>query len=278
MKKITYILSAVLLTLSLGVSSCMDDFDTPVTGNAYGNNTINEQRTTTIANLKEKYSTIIAENKYQQIEEDTRIVGIVIGDDESGNIYKQLIVGDETGAIIVGINTTGIYACCPVGQKVVIDCKGLNIGGYGMQAQLGTTYKGAIGRMDQAVWMNHVRLLNKPQFWYEELIPTVMTGAELKTYDKNLAPLLVTFKNVTIKEADGTATFAPDDLKDGGNGVNRTLTLDDNSTLTFRTSAYANFASEIMPSGKVNVTGILSRYNSSWQIVARTYNDIQRNN
>ena len=53
MKKITSILSAVLL-LTLGVSSCMDDFDTPVTGNAYGNNTINEQRTITIANLKEK--------------------------------------------------------------------------------------------------------------------------------------------------------------------------------------------------------------------------------
>ena len=46
MKKITSILSAVLL-LTLGVSSCMDDFDTPVTGNAYGNNTINEQRTIT---------------------------------------------------------------------------------------------------------------------------------------------------------------------------------------------------------------------------------------
>ena len=38
MKKITFILSAALL-LTLGVSSCMDDFDTPVTGNAYGNNT-----------------------------------------------------------------------------------------------------------------------------------------------------------------------------------------------------------------------------------------------
>lgn len=90
--------------------------------------------------------------------------------------------------------------------------------------------------------------------------------------------MLVRFKDVTIKEADGTSTFAPDDLKDGGNGVNRTLVLDDNSTLTFRTSAYANFSTEVMPTGKINVIGILSRYNSTWQIVARTYSDIQRNN
>ena len=43
-------------------------------------------------------------------------------DDESGNIYKQLVVGDETGAIIVGVNNSGLYAFCPVGQKVVIRC------------------------------------------------------------------------------------------------------------------------------------------------------------
>lgn len=278
MKKITYILSAVLLILSLGVSSCMDDFETPVTGNAYGNNTIIEQRTTSIANLKQKYATVIADNQYQPITEETRIVGVVIGDDESGNLYKQLIVGDETGSIIVGINSTGLYAYCPVGQKVVIDCRGLNIGGYGKQAQLGTTYKGSIGRMDLAVWVNHVRLLNEPKLWYDELIPLEFTGAELQAYNKDLAPLLVTFKNVTIREADGTSIFAPDADKDGGNGVNRTLVLDDNSTLTFRTSAYCNFANEVMPTGSVNVTGILSRYNNSWQIVSRTYNDIQRNN
>lgn len=277
MKKITSILSAALL-LALSFSSCMDDYDTPVTGNAYGNNSINEQRTITIANLKEKYSSVISANQLQTITEETRISGIVVGDDESGNLYKQLIVADETGSIVVSINTTGIYANCPVGQKVVINCENLNIGGYGMQAQLGTTYQGAIGRMDLAVWLDHVRLLNKPQLGYDELTPMELTGATLKTYDKNLAPTLVVFKNVTIREADGNSTFAPDNMKDGGNGVNRTLLLDDNSTLTFRTSAYANFSSEVMPTGKVNVVGILSRYNSSWQIVARTYNDIQRNN
>lgn len=277
MKKITFILSAALL-LTLGVSSCMDDFDTPVTGNAYGNNTIKEQRTISIANLKEKYSSVILANQFQTVTEETRISGIVVGDDESGNIYKQLIVADETGAIVVGINSTGIYANCPVGQKVVIDCENLNVGGYGMQAQIGTTYKGAIGRMDLAVWLDHVRVINKPQLWYDELIPMELTGAQLKAYDKDLAPVLVMFKDVTIKEADGTATFAPEDLKDGGNGVNRTLVLDDNSTLTFRTSTYANFSTEVMPTGKINVIGILSRYNSTWQIVARTYSDIQRNN
>ena len=66
MKKITFILSAALL-LTLGVSSCMDDFDTPVTGNAYGNNTIKEQRTISIANLKEKYSSEFRQISFRQL-------------------------------------------------------------------------------------------------------------------------------------------------------------------------------------------------------------------
>lgn len=278
MKKILSILCAGLMLLSLGVTSCMDDYDTPSLDNAYGNNEIKDGATTTIANLKKKYASVVSSNGLQQITEETRIEGVIVGDDESGNIYKQLIIRDESGAIVIGINSTGIYAACPAGQKVVIDCTNLYVGGYGQQAQIGTSYKGAIGRMDLSIWLKHVKIVGKPQLSYDELKPMEFTGAILKSYDKNEAPLLVTFKNVTISEADGTAIYAPDAEKDGGNGVNRTLRLDDNSPLTFRTSAYANFANDVMPEGKLTVTGILSRYNNSWQIVARTGNDIQKNN
>lgn len=267
-----------MVLVTMGISSCMDDFDTPVTGNAYGNNSISEERTISIANLKNKYASTISGNQVAEVDVTTRIVGVVVGDDESGNIYKQLVLSDESGSIIVSINNTGLYTGCPVGQKVVIDLKGLYVGGYGKQAQIGTLYNGKIGRMDYSIWQEHVRILNRPQTNYVELNPIVMTGAQLSAYNKDEAPLLVTFKNITIKEADGTSTYAPEAMKDGGNGVNRTLVLDDNSTLTLRTSAYANFANKVMPSGKVTVTGILSRYNSSWQIVARTSSDIQRNN
>ena len=45
-----------MVLVTMGISSCMDDFDTPVTGNAYGNNSISEERTISIANLKNKYA------------------------------------------------------------------------------------------------------------------------------------------------------------------------------------------------------------------------------
>ena len=34
-------------------------------------------------------------------------------ENEKGNIYKQLMIADESGIIVIGINNTGLYATCP---------------------------------------------------------------------------------------------------------------------------------------------------------------------
>ena len=151
--------------------------------------------------MKEKYNDFIdtSTDTYTTIEDETRIEGVIIGDDESGNIYKQLVVGDETGAIIVGVNNSGLYAFCPVGQKVVIDCKGLQIGSYRKLAQIGSIYEGKVGRMPEYVWKQHVRLINEPKLFYDELRPLeISTAAELTAVDMKQAPLLVTLKNVSF--------------------------------------------------------------------------------
>ena len=134
---------------------CMDHHDEP-TEYVYGNPSIGEPNIT-ISELKDRYQNIIGNNKSEQITEDLIIQGVVTGDDESGNIYKQIYIADETGGIVVGINMTGIYAYCPVGQKIVLNCKDLYIGGYGKMAQIGTLYEGKVGRMSEAQWKSNVR-------------------------------------------------------------------------------------------------------------------------
>lgn len=278
MKNLLSILSVGLLMCGAVLTSC-ENYDDPVTGNAYGNNSIPEGRTITIAALKEKYNDFIdtSIDTYTTIEEETRIKGVIICDDESGNMYKKLVVADETGAIVIGINQTGLYAFCPVGQKVVIDCKGLQIGSYRKQAQIGTTYNNAVGRMPEYVWKQHVRLLNKPQLFYPELTPVELSvPADLEAIDKKEAPVLVTFKNMKFSEADGKETYAPGD--DGS--VKRYMNWADGSKCEafLYTSAYANFAMEVMPQGSVDVTGVLIRYNNDWELIVRTLNDVKRNN
>ena len=53
MKKLLSILCTGLLLCGAGLTSC-ENYDDPVTGNAYGNNSIPEGRTISIAALKEK--------------------------------------------------------------------------------------------------------------------------------------------------------------------------------------------------------------------------------
>ena len=41
------------------------------------------------------------------------------------------------------------------------------------------------------------------------------------------------------------------------------------------TSNYADFAANPLPTGKINVTGIMKRYNRTWEIIIRTLDDVE---
>ncbi|MCD8318402.1 MAG: DUF5689 domain-containing protein [Paraprevotella sp.] len=269
MKNIKLLLAAFATVV---FSGCMDHYDDP-TNYVYGNPSVGEPNTT-IKALKTNYKDIIASNGSQEIEEDLIISGVIVGDDESGNIYKDLYVRDSTGTLVVGINATGLYAYLPVGQKVAIDCKGLYIGGYGAMAQLGALYQGKIGRMSEYLWKDHVKPIGQPSLSYPELTPIEADEAWVKAADKTDAPFFVKLVDATFVEADGQTQYAPEDEADGGNGVNRNIKLG-STTIPFRTSTYSNFATDYMKMGSVNITGLLTQYGGSWQFTVRTERDIQ---
>jgi hypothetical protein len=86
---------------------------------------------------------------------------------------------------------------------------------------------------------------------------------------------LITLKGVEITAANGKNVFAPSDgsVTLTSNCANRDIKNMKN--VVVRTSTYADFANTIMPTGKVDITGIASRYNDTWQILMRTEDDIQ---
>ena len=174
------------------------------------------------------------------------------------------------------------HAFCPVGQKVVIDCKGLQIGSYRKLAQIGSIYEGKVGRMPEYVWKQHVRLINEPKLFYDELRPLeISTAAELTAVDMKQAPLLVTLKNVSFPDANGTTTYAAEEDVANPNlsFVERNINYADGtkSAAVAHTSIYANFSKDVLPQGTLNVTGILTRYNNAWQLIIRTGSDVKRN-
>ena len=275
--KTRYMFLAIAIT-SMGLAACMDkdweapQFDEPL----YGNNSIMKEegdKVITIGELKEKYSSLInaSSDGVKEITDDWQLQVVVNGNDEGGNLYKQISVQDPTGAIIVGINASNLYPYMPVGQQLLINLKGLHIGGYRKQAQIGALYNGrSIGRMDTDVWEQHVRLLKKGEI--EAKVDTV-------DFDENadkfiLSGRIVKLSGVTIS-GEGTQVLAPEDgsVTLSSNCANRLI--NGKSSLVLRTSSYSKFANRAIPKGKADVYGVCTRYNNTWQILMRTESDLQ---
>ena len=288
MKNIKYLLMLVL-ACSL-VTGCMDDdWDTPnaeALNKAYGNQEIAETNVITIGSLKEKYESVInaSTNSYEQITEDVQIKGRVVGNDIGGNIYNEVSIDDGTGAILICISQGGLFSYLPVGQEIVVDLKGLYIGGYGKQAEIGMPYTNAKGnsyvsRMSRVLWNKHFKLTgvaDASKVVAEEFDLSKRTKEEYFTANNGK---LMTIKNVEFTNADGKTTFAPSDEKDAANSVNRGLSQNGKpiatSSIVVRTSSYADFAAKQLPTGKLNITGVFTRYRTTWQILIRDERDIQ---
>ena len=272
MKAIKYL---SILALSLfTMTSCMNDFDEPdFKEPPFGNNEIGEANMT-IAELKTKYASIISASGVKEVTEDIIIEGVVVADDATGNVYKQFIINDETGAIIIGVNDVGLYAMVPVGQRVRIDCKGLHVGGYGKMAQVGGLYEGKIGRMAKSVYREHVRLVGEPSMVQPELVPEVIDDTYFTNENKENLAKFVRLENVEITEANGTELWAPEELA-YNNVVERHIKMG-KTNLVLRMSTYADFANEAIPDGKLNINGVLTRYNDYWQFVISSTGDIQQ--
>ena len=275
--KTRYMFLAIAIT-SMGLAACMDkdweapQFDEPL----YGNNSIMKEegdKVITIGELKEKYSSLInaSTDGVKEITDDWQLQVVVNGNDEGGNLYKQSSVQDPTGAIIVGINGSNLYPYMPVGQQLLINLKGLHIGGYRKQAQIGALYKGSsIGRMDTDVWEQHVRLLKKGEI--EAKVDTVDFDENADKYI--LSGRIVKLSGVTIS-GEGTQVLAPEDgsVTLSSNCANRLI--NGKSSLVLRTSSYSKFANRAIPKGKADVYGVCTRYNNTWQILMRTESDLQ---
>ena len=286
MKTSKYIL---ILLAALGLTTaCQDrDWDAPdeTTGmESYGNQNLVATNVKTIAEVKNLFKNEINNNGLKEVKEPMQIMGLITGNDESGNIYNALYIQDNTGALAISVGQGGLQGPFSVGQCVLIELNGLYIGGYGKQGQIGTTYtnpnkEGAtpqVGRMSRYIWQSHYKLI-------PPIAGLIVSPIECKWNFNSLdlendCAKLVTLKGVTLAEADGKAVYAPDDGSASivGGSVNRTIS--GVSDVVLRVSTYADFAKSVMPTGRVDITGIATRYNNVWQVLMRTDRDIVPSN
>ncbi len=281
MKTLKYIrLAMAALVIGMAATSCMDDdWDDP-TGDIppYGNNNLEETNVISIADLKDSYaSTLRLANDTARILDDIQIKARVTANDVGGNVYNYIAVDDGTGGMIISVAQGGLWAYLPVGQEILVSLKDLYIGCYNYQPQIGTPYTDSRertfpSRMNRTLWQQHFKIIGKADSSLVVPFEIDIDKVDDINYMAEHVDKLITVKGVELTDADGEATFAPEDAVTG-NGVSREI--NGNSSFVVRTSTYADFAATVMPQGKVDITGVLTRYGTTWQLVMRTANDIK---
>ena len=276
MKHIHYYI--IIAFVSAIFTGCMDNrWEIPGTdGSEFGNEAVTETNLVSIAQLKQKYATVIFNGSYEQYNELTQIKGVVTGNDVQGNLYSQVAIEDGTGSMIICIAQGGLYGQMQVGREILIELKGLYIGGYGQQPEIGMPYTNANGRtyvsrMSRAIWQQHYKLLGMKSVSPVDFDKTKLGDAN---YMKENCGRLMTIRGVKFQGANGKKVYAADKDKDAANSVNRSLQGISSNQLVVRTSTYADFAKTPLPQGEVDITGIFTRYNNTWQVLIREESDV----
>ncbi len=253
MKTYKYLFLSVLIIGLL--SSCMKDYDAPpLTEPIYKGKEAN----ITIAKLKTLYKGMTDPTL---IDVDYVVKAVVIGNDISGNIFKQLYIEDETGGINLGVDQNSVYTEYRVGQEVYVNLKGLYMISYGGQLQIGYD-KTQANRIPWETFSFYVFKNKWPQV--DKAVPTVTT---LSSLNESMVNTLIKLENVYFADG-GKLPFSNTDAT-----TNRALKDGDGKSIIVRNSNYASFAADMLPEGGGTVVGVLSKFNADWQLYLRTKDD-----
>lgn len=244
-----------------------------VNGDDYGTPNL-ECTETTLVKTKE-VADIPAAATVAQYLDDEVIEAYVTSSDEGGNFYKSISFQtlDGSKAFSVPVDVTSTFINFSPGRKVMIKMKDLytDIRDGGMR--IGGIYvsngSAQVGRMTAGQYAD--ALHRSCTVVSEEDLVQHVTIAQAKT-DAMINKLIeidaVQFSNTAI-----TTTYY-DVTQDVGGATNHLLEDAGGNTVIFRTSSFANYAYKPVATGRGKVRGVMTKYGSDYQFIARTENDI----
>lgn len=277
-KSILYMAS--LMLAAVGFTACDDDKampPLPVPGADLDIPAAN----TTILELKEafndsdpnafSYSTLVGEKADGS---HYIIAGKVVSSDATGNIYKSLMIEDETAGLTVTIDQTKLYQTYKIGQTVTIDCTGLYMGAYGRGMQLGGEPQSADrpqpGRIAEETFAEHAYVSGFPA----EVAPQVVTVAEVDAARQD-NDKFIAMQGRLVKFEDMEFETPGEPLAVQGQSTSRYAFDKQGNRIQLYNSGLSTIWANMLPSGTGNIIGILSYYNNSWQILLNNIEGLQ---
>ncbi len=231
--------------------------------------TYDGEANTTIAEFLAMHE-IGSTDSHTHISEDSAdiiITGIVTTSDEHGNCYKYINMEDETGAIQIKINSSTLYNKYRLGQRVFVKCNGLDLGDYGKLPQLGMWANDQIEPIPSG--NAHLYIFNDGATQPVEPTITMTSIPNADAIPFTNYNRLVKLEGASFVEG-GIATYCEPYAS-----TSHDIKMADGTTITMRTSNYADFYNQMLPTGTGTIVGILTRYNNYVQIVIRDLDDVQ---
>lgn len=278
----------IIVCAVLGMTSCVNDYAVEhVATSVFTADYVGEPNTT-IAELRQMFASQIAHPALDAssiIKNDLIVEAIVTGNDLSGNIYQAIYIQDiaadgttatDHGGIRVAIKGIGsLAAVFPVGQKIRINLKGLTVNGYGNMPIICLPYVNSNGALRAHGPIAPERVKSNIQLVgsrNEDCVRALELTASALSDLNSCSPMLVVMHGCTIKEAGEVYSVESDESL---YSTERHIILSDGRTsVTLYNSTSATFAKEKMPEGKLTVYGILTRYNSTAQLLLRSEEDV----
>jgi hypothetical protein len=281
MKKII-LASITLLVVSTGIfTSCIssDVYDVP-------QNTLTTFELTTTKSVKEISDNAVTVNTTSvpavlPIEYTADIIeAYVTSSDEEGTFYKsisfQTIPTDGSAPIgfSVPIDESTLYGRgFSPGRKIFIKLKGLYVGKVFGSLQIGSLFRGTIGRISEFEWKKHL-FPSAVKVTEDSFVKTISLADAHKDEIQNLL-----IEIDAVQFVDGSLGRTYFDVDSGGGATNHNLTATIGGTQrVIRFSDFSPFTGKQVPNGSGKIRGILSKFNTTFQFVVRYESDIKLTN
>ena len=264
MKKTSLYIAA--LGLAAAFAACDNEFERPPmilpTSDLSANMTIEDfksaywstvESTPQVVGLNEEGDSII-------------IKGRVCSSDESGNIFKYLMIQGETEALAISLDFYDIFESYKFGQEIYVNVTGLTVGGYSglMCIGSGIDDRGRVARAAETIFKPHAEANGLPS---ASLVDTTTVTISRVNQAKSTAEGLQLWQSRLVRFDGVRFENAGEPFAVGTSSNSRYIIDEDGNRMNVYNSTYADFKDDILPSGYGSVVGILSYFGTNWQVL-----------
>jgi hypothetical protein len=252
--------------------SCNDEVDVPKLDCNQPDLAVNQ----TVEKVKETAGATATKYAY-----DDTIEAYVVSSDEGGNFFKTISLQTQATAtnpgvgFSISVDASNTYIDYRVGNKVYIKLKGQFIDLFYGGMRIGSLFESSsgsatVGRISQN---EYKKVLNASCTTIDEELLVKQLSIE-EALDDSKLNTLVELTNVQFTEAAIGRHYFEETNSIGG-ATNWSLRDKTGNQILFRTSSFAGFAAGFVPEGNGNVRGILTKFGSDYQLMARYESDVR---